>query len=136
MKKEKEESNYQPHYGIAVIGIILIVVTFCVVWYLVMDISEYSIEGVIDEVKYMDNGFASDSVKVFFRDQDIGAFSVSLTINFDSSTYYDFYNSSSKLDYTYQLLKRYEGDYVVIEYTKSPIGDIGFKSLELIEKED
>ena len=124
-----KETKYQPRYGTMTIGIISVVIIFCIAWHLVMDISEHSIDGTIIEVLYKDNGFAADSVKVYFANQT-GSQDV-LEINFDSNTYYNLNHSGSNLDRIYQLLKNYVGESVVVTYTKSPIGDVGFKHIEL-----
>ena len=125
MKNEKNE--HQPRYGMMLFGIISVIITFFVVWQLVMGISEYSISGTISEVIYKDNGFTSDSVLVFFRNQT--GYSNSLEINFNANTYYNLGNSTGDLGHIYQLLKSHIGDEVIIEYTKAPIGDVGFKNI-------
>lgn len=127
MNKEKKKYEHQPRYGIMLIGIVSVVITFFIAWELIMGIGEYSISGTISEVMYKDNGFASDSVKVFFRNQT--GYQDVLEIKFNANTYYNFSHSGSDLDRIYQLLKSHIGDEVTIEYTKAPIGEVGFKSL-------
>ena len=123
MKKEKVE--HQPRYGIMLLAMIFVAVTFFVAWHLVMGVSEYSVSANIVEVIYKDNGFTSDSVKVFFANStnNVG----SLEFNFDANTYYN--NSGSNLDYVYQLMKDNVGESVIITYSKAPIGDTGFINL-------
>jgi len=124
---DKEKIEHQPRYGVAVIGIVFMVIMFSVGWYLVMDTSDYSITGKIVEVRYKDNGIASDSVLVFFANHT-GEYS-SIEFEFDTNTYYNLSNSEGNIGNVYQLLKSHIGDYVTIEYTRSPLGDVGFKNL-------
>ena len=127
--KMEEESKHEPRYGMMLIGIVSVTIMFFVAWNLVMNVSEHSISGMISEVIYKDNGFASDSVKVFFRNQT--GFSDTLEINFVADSYYNHEPTGNGLDSVYQLLKSHIGDDVIIEYTKAPIGDIGFVNLEI-----
>ena len=127
--KDNGIREHQPNYLVMVLAVVSALIMLFVAWHLVMGISTHTITGEISEVRYIDNGFAADSVKVFFQNHT-GPDS-SIEFKFDSKTYYT--NDGNRLDSVYQLLKGHVGDQVIIEYTKAPIGDVGFVNLTVIK---
>lgn len=127
--KKPTEETYSPNYSFRIVAIVIAILMIMFAWWLVMDVEEYNVTGTIDEVILKDNGFADDTVLLVFKENS------SIEFDFDSKSFYSHKNNVSDAD-LYSMLKSYIGKEVRIVYTKSPIGDIGFVSIEEINLGD